>query len=472
MKKIFAISLVLLLVLSGCTQQAAPEIPEPEPVPKEMPEEPPAYLSYSDDSVSFDYPDWPDATIEDENLIMLKSDGNCIFSVGKYKAPSSLMQEGMERDMGAVFDGEYATYIMDPEGIHYNAKTKLSYCNYDTYTFSMMCPGEVDSTILSTAQCHKRNITMQPGLGLMPIPTNDSSELIVEGFKNARANGAEVLSWYLFWGPVANNWTLTDHIMEPLTYEGKSMILMSVIYVNLLGEFPPHYESFEDPGFKEEFAEFSVDFVERYEPDYYFIGGEVEIYLNAHRDEIPAYKELLAYTYKEIKKARPETQVGFVSTYHYSTANNATDIIQTLAPEVDLIGYTVHPYEQEYSYKNVSRGLEALEDVKNVVPGKPYAIVETGWSSSSLLESSEEKQVEFLYDFFQFYESSDAEFIIWFSFHELSDCSEAAERHLDGMDMDPEYVERFEEFMCSSGLKRTDGTPKKSWTVWQEHIKE
>ena len=470
MKQIIVLGMILVL-LFGCCQETAPEIPTPEPQPSEPPAE---QVPHSIDSLSFDYPDWPDADTEDETLLMLKSDGNCIFAVGRYPVPSSFIKNNMEEDLGAVFDGDYAQYIMHPGDKDYNATTRLLYCNYETYSVSIMCPGEVDPGILSTARCNKRNLTLKPGLGIMPVPANDSTELIAEGFKEARANGAEVLSWYLFWGPLADNWTISDYAMEPLSHEGKTVVLMNVIYVNLLGEYPPEFQSFDDPGFKEAFAEFSIDFVERYKPDYYFIGGEVDIYLSTHRDQIPAYKELLAYTYKEIKKASPETQVGFVVTYHYSTANNATDIIETLAPEVDLIGYTVHPYEEEYSYKNVSRGLEALQDVKNVVPGKPYAIVETGWSSSPLLESSEDKQVEFLNDFFSFYESSDAEFVIWFSLHEFSDCSEFAEKHLSELDyeMDEGYVERFEEFMCSSGLKKTDGTPTKAWGVWQEHIKE
>ena len=472
MKKTILLCVVLLFFL-GCAQQHAPEAPAPELQPP--PQEPPrSNLLYSDASITFEYPDWQDASTQDENLLMLKTNGTCIFSVGVYPAPFSLMKQNMGEELEAVFDGDYAEYIMHPGGADYNARTRLLYCDYETYAVSMMCPGRVDSSILSEASCSKRSINTRPGLGLMPIPANDSSELLVESFRKARANGADVLSWYFFWGPLADNWTVSDYLMGPLSYEGKTAVLMNVIYVNLLGDYPPEFQSFDDPGFKEAFADFSVDFVERYKPDYYFIGGEVDIYLNSHRDQIPAYKELLAYTYKEIKEASPETQVGFVVTYHYSTANNATDIIETLAPEVDLIGYTVHPYEENFSYKNVSRGLEALEDVKNVVPGKPYAIIETGWSSSPLLESSEEKQVEFLDDFFSFYESSDAEFVIWFSLHEFSDCSEYAEKHLADLDPRPdeEYVEFFKEYMCSTALIRTDGTPKKAWAAWQEHIKE
>jgi hypothetical protein len=248
---------------------------------------------------------------------------------------------------------------------------------------------------------------------------------------------------------------------------------MNVIHTNVLGEYPPEFESFTDPGFKEAFAEFSVDFVERYQPDYYFIGGEVDIYLNEHRDEIPAFREVQNHAYRSIKASSPETIVGLVVTYHYARDFDALDIIRTLAPDCDILGYTVHPHLENFSYRDVSRGLEYLNEVADVIPDKPFAIIETGWSSSALLESSEELQVEFLHDYFSFIDSGGAEFVIWFSLNDQCDCSEAVRTHLEPvphlMD-DEQYVNYFEEFMCSPGLKYADGSPKKAWHVWQEYI--
>jgi hypothetical protein len=248
---------------------------------------------------------------------------------------------------------------------------------------------------------------------------------------------------------------------------------MNVIHTNVLGKYPPEFDSFVDPGFKEEFAEFSVDFVERYQPDYYFVGGEVDIYLDNHRDEIPAFQEVLSQTYREVKKASPQTIVGLVVTYHYARDYDALDIIQTLAPECDILGYTVHPHLENFSYRDISRGLEYLNEVSEVVPDKPFAIIETCWSSSPLLESSEELQAEFVHDFFSFVDSGGAEFVIWFSLNDQCDCSEAARTHLEPhpeVMEDEEYVRFFEEFMCSPGLKYADGSPKKAWYTWQQYL--
>ncbi|MBD3398155.1 hypothetical protein GF412_03115 [Candidatus Micrarchaeota archaeon] len=471
MKEGTAFLLAVVLLLAGCPQETSPEIPAPEPQPEAPPEEPPA-TEFSIGYFSFEHPDWEDALPQDKNTFLLKTGEGCAFSAGEYPLSSRILRQELEKQFGAEFSGEYIEYTINAEGTSYNAITRAIYCDYKTYTLSLMCIDEPDSSLLSSAECKKREPDIKPGLGLMPIPANDSSELILPAFREARENGADILSWYFFWGPLENNLTVADHIMEPLSYEGKTAVLMNIIYSNVLGEFPERYESFDEPGFKEDFADFSVDFVKRYSPDYYFIGGEVDIYLNMHREQLPAFKELLSHTYERIKEESPETQVGTVVTYHYAKDYNATDIIQELAPECDLIGYTVHPYEGRYNYSNVSRGTEYLEELPEVVQGKPYAILETGWSSSPLLGSSEEKQDQFLEEFFSHYENSDAEFMIWFSLHEWSDCREHSERYtkdLPEIEKKEEYLERFREFLCSLGLKNPDRSPKKAWATWKEY---
>ncbi|MBD3389567.1 hypothetical protein GF415_01275 [Candidatus Micrarchaeota archaeon] len=468
MQKLLTLLLLPLLLLCGCAGEGNTPPGEEQPPP-------PSIKHYSSGILFFDYPDWEDVPAEDEEMFMLKTDGNCIFSAARYLAASVFLKERLEEDFGAEFSGEYAEYAVPTEQETYHAKTRIIYCDYETYAISMVCPEPPDAPILSSAGCERKNLNTKPGLGLMPLPANDSSSLIVPAFRESRENGADVLSWYFFWGPLENNWTVADHLMEPISYEGKTAVLMNVIYSNVLGEYPERYESFDEPGFREDFADFSVEFVKRYKPDYYFVGGEVDIYLNSHRGQVPAFKELLSHTYERVKEESPETQLGVVVTYHYAKEYNATDIIQELAPECDLIGYTVHPYEGSYNYSNVSRGMEYLEEVPEVVPGKPYAILETGWSSSEFLGSSEEKQNQFLEDFFSYYERTDAEFVIWFSLHEWSDCTEAAAPYVEDfpeVQENEEYMERFREYLCSLGLKNPDGTPKKSWATWQEYTEE
>jgi hypothetical protein len=404
---------------------------------------------------------------------MLKSNGTNAFSAARYPVPSALMRQQLEQNLGATFEGEYAYHSLGSDEAALKAVTRVLYCDYETYTLTLAGPETPDAGLLAVAKCKARELNIRDGVGIMPIPINCDSAMITSAFREARGLGAEVISWYFFWGGLEEDWAVADYVMEGLSHEGKSVAVMNVIHTNVLGKYPPEFDSFVDPGFKEGFAEFSVDFVERYQPDYYFIGGEVDIYLNNHRDEIPAFQEVLSHTYREIKKASPETIVGLVVTYHYARDYDALDIIQTLAPECDILGYTVHPHLENFSYRDISRGLEYLNEVSEVVPDKPFAIIETAWSSSALLESSEELQAEFVHDFFSFVDSGGAEFVIWFSLNDQCDCSEAARTHLEPvpeMMEDEQYVRFFEEFMCSPGLKYADGSPKKAWYTWQQYL--
>ena len=429
-------------------------------------------LTYSDEAISFEYPDWAEIASDEEEVFLLRSDGSNVFFASRYPVPSTLMMQEMEKNLGAVFDGEYCFYKLDSEGNKLNAISRIIHSDYQTYVITIASAGQPDKNLLSSVRSVRRTLTLKDGVGLMPIPANGDASLLPQACREARTLGAEVISWYFFWGDLADDWTVADCVMECLSYEGKSVAVMNIIHTNVLGKYPPEFNHFADPGFKEAFAEFSIEFVDRYKPEYYFIGGEVDIYLNAHRDEIPAFKEVYDYAYREIKKASPDTKVGTVFAYHYARDYGALDIIRTLAAESDVIGYTVHPYKGDFMYDDVSRGLEYLNEVGDVVPDKPYAILETCWSSSPLLGSSEDLQAEFVHDFFTYADSSDAEFVIWFSLHDQDDCSEAAATHLEpvpDLQIDEEYVKAFEEFMCSPGLKYSDGSPKKAWYIWKQY---
>jgi hypothetical protein len=387
-----------------------------------------------------------------------------------------MLKDRLELEFGSSFggnNGEYLNFTMSPGGTHFDAKTRIVYCNYDAYSLTIACAGETpEASILSSASCVKRNLTIVPKLAIIPTPTNDNPSGILPAIREARENGVDVLDWYFGWKGLDGNWSTSDYVMEPLSYEGRSAAMVEAIHTNVLPEYPRGYESFDDLGFAEDFSDFSAAFVARYKPDYFFVGSEVDDYLYKNREKIPAFKELLRMTREKVKAVNPSTKFGFTVTYHDAISNNATDIAQTLAPEADLVAYTSHGYRGMFVYDNVSRGVAYLEGARDVVPGKPYAIIETGWSSSTLLNSSEEKQAEFAREYFRFINSTDAEFVKWWGLNDGKDCTEGAESFLtDNPELmkDGSFMVPFKEYLCSLALKRSDGTPKLAWRVWQEN---
>ena len=431
-------------------------------------------LTWTDDAVSFEYPDWQEVESDEEAIFLFRSNGESVFFASRYPVSSALLKQELVKNLGAEFYGDYGYYTLDTGDAGLDAITRVLYSDYHTYLVTIASANNTDKSILSSVKRVERTLNTRGNIGIMPIPVNGDASFLPQACRKARDLGAGVLSWYFFWGGLENDWTVADCVMECLSHEGKTAAVMNIIHTNVLGKYPSEFSHFKDPGFKEAFADFSVGFVERYHPDYYFIGGEVDIYLDSHRKEIPVFKAVYDYAYEEIKKACPETKVGSVFAYHYARDYDALDIIRTLGENSDIVGYTVHPHQENFSYADVSRGLEYLNEVKDVIPDKPFGILETCWSSSPLLDSSEELQAQFVHDFFSFAGSGVAEFVIWFSLHDQGDCSEAAQVHLGPhpeLQVDEEYVKAFEEFMCSPGLFRSDGTPGKAVEVWEQYVR-
>ena len=179
-------------------------------------------LIYSDEAISFEYPDWPDVSPDDDEIFMLKSDGSSVFSAARYPVPSSLMIDEMEKNLGAVFNGEYGYYLLDADGNELNAITRVLYSDYGAYALTIAGTDQPDKSLLSSARRISRDLNIKEGIGIMPIPINGDASLLPEACREARNLGAEVISWYFFWGGLEDDWSVADYIMECLSHEGKS----------------------------------------------------------------------------------------------------------------------------------------------------------------------------------------------------------------------------------------------------------
>ena len=67
-----------------------------------------------------------------------------------------------------------------------------------------------------------------------------------------------------------------------------------------------------------------------------------------------------------------------------------------------------------------------LEELPNLYPGKPFAVVETGWNTSARFASSEAQQTDFVRLLRHHAERSRAEFIDLFILQDGEDCTQAA----------------------------------------------
>lgn len=163
------------------------------------------------------------------------------------------------------------------------------------------------------------------------------------------------------------------------------------------------------------------------------------------------------------------TRVGVVISFRDAEKKGQWPLVKRLAEQVDLIGYTVYGYEDPgFRFGVPADGLRWLERLPEGVPGKPYAVVETGWNSAAVLDSNETEQAEFARLFVRHLATTRAEFVTWFLFQDGKDCSRTAKSFLGPLGAlgAGKQIEIFKAFLCNFGLRRNDGTPKPAWEVF------
>ena len=168
------------------------------------------YLTYSDDAITFQYPDWPDMTPPEEEIFLFKSNGTEIFTAASYRVPIITLKQELEKSLGAVFEGEYAYYTLDTDGQPMESVTRLLYNDYQTYALSLAGPERPDASVLDTAEIKIRELNTIKGLGIMPMPAKSQFERLDEACREARGLGAEVLDYYFFWSWLDESWEISD----------------------------------------------------------------------------------------------------------------------------------------------------------------------------------------------------------------------------------------------------------------------
>jgi hypothetical protein len=309
----------------------------------------------------------------------------------------------------------------------------------------------------------------RPLFAMIPGAPDGDPSLVPSAFNLSRdVLGAELLYWYVSYADLAKNGG-NPFVMQSLAKGGRTAINFGIVHTTVQGKYPKPWKSFTDSGFAAAFAQAAADFAKRNRPDYIFIGNEANTYLAEHRDEAPAYEELVRRTREAVHRAEPATRVGVVISFRDAEKKGQWPLVKRLAQQVDLIGYTVYGYEDPgFRFGVPADGLRWLERLPEGVPGKPYAVVETGWNSAAVLDSNEAEQAEFARLFVRHLATTRAEFVTWFLFQDGKDCSRTAKSFLGpfaGIGAGKQ-IEIFKAFLCNFGLRRNDGTPKPAWEVF------
>jgi|GEM_PF-1186473 len=460
---------------------------------------------FSAGSFSIGYPEnWQDVEIADEPTILNKGYGYCAMAVNRfgYFTPNLLklvVEDYMQDEPEWNGNGYEGNFVSD-DGTEFYSKNRILYCNCATYLISVACAEDnfdekTADEIIDSAKCDYEFPPAYDGkgkLGIVIAPPGEETfmEVYCENLKESRNAGIYLSHMYFSWGKIETsegvyNWSVPDYVVEMNELNDMKMSgVVMVIYTNQIGELPSDVEftSFKDEKLKERFADFMIEFLDRYGEtmEYVEIGNEVNIYLEEHPDEIDDFKEFYSYVYDKIKEKHPETKVSTIFAYHAAKETDSVYIIEDLADVGDFNAFTLYIYGDKFAFDGVINNTKTYFDGIEEISDKPFAMVETGWSTSPMLKSSEEKQVEYIDEVFDILEEKKdkMEFFGWFDSNDVAEenCEEIAESFISesmGEDIkENEYWAYFEEFICTLGLRDVDNNPKLGWDEWISKSRE
>lgn len=321
-------------------------------------------------------------------------------------------------------------------------------------------------------------------LGLWINPKDADMQYYDEALSQAREAHIQVAHLYVQWGMVEKSrgkydWAVPDYILGKFDdYGFEPVVVIPIIFTTKLDVMPQDvsFTRFSDPAFVERFVQFTRTLTKRYpQIQYLIVGNEIDVYLCTHPDAVEDFGRLV----EAVADACTIT-VGTEVAIHSVVQTHCETLIQK-ALTGDMVFYTFYPMSGEFSFAGDPQKTETYFDaMENLAKGRKIAVVETSWSSSPSLESSEEKQAEYVRELFSILKErrEKIEFLMWITLHDSTpeECRKSAEFFVKGVQDDvlqnTEVMNRFSAFMCFLGLRQVDGTPKKAWYEWMEQVKQ
>lgn len=201
------------------------------------------------------------------------------------------------------------------------------------------------------------------------------------------------------------------------------------------------------------------------------IGNEIDGYDTSGEDPLfwEDYGEFLSQVNDFIKLTNPEVQVGFTGTLKGLVEEPTR--FNTLLENVDLLGVTYYPLEDDFDVKRPSTLEDDFDDLLEVYTDKPIYVQEIGYQTSSENKSNETKQADFFCNLFSYWDDH-VEEIQSVNIVRLNDLSTLAATNLAapyGIDDDG-----FIEYLRSLGIRTQEGEgeEKKAFEVIKDHMDE
>jgi hypothetical protein len=201
---------------------------------------------------------------------------------------------------------------------------------------------------------------------------------------------------------------------------------------------------------------------------YLSIGNEVDVYLLPHPREWAAYQAFYNDGVAYVHTLAPWIKVGVTVTHDGAIANRVQ--VQNLNGRSDVFMMTYYPLANRFMARNPDSALTDIQKMVDLAKSRLLILQEVGYPSSAILSSSEQKQAQFVTQVFRAWKANANRipFLNFFLLHDLPTqmCAELAKYY--GLPSD----RNFQSFLCSLGLRHSDGRPKLAWTSLMDAVRK
>jgi hypothetical protein len=193
---------------------------------------------------------------------------------------------------------------------------------------------------------------------------------------------------------------------------------------------------------------------------YLSIGNEVDSYFSSHPTEWTQYENFYDDALAYVHQTMPGIQVGVTTTFNGASGAAKANIAQ-LNTMSDVWIFTYYPVGPGFVPKGPQSPGNDFATMLTLAGSHPVVLQEVGYPTSSVLSSSEADQATFVTNVFQAWQtrSQQIPFLSYFDLHDFTSdfCASLAQYYNNPNDS------AFEAYLCSLGLRHSDGTPKTAW---------
>lgn len=196
------------------------------------------------------------------------------------------------------------------------------------------------------------------------------------------------------------------------------------------------------------------------------LGNEVDVYLNNHPTELPAFLNFVKTTRAFLKGAGVKAPVGLITTF--DGLQRHPDLVKQIQSNFDVTMMTYYPLTQNFQVLPMSDVGKHFDDMLAVAGSKPLILTEVGCPAGEANKSNEDIQAEFIAKIFDQFKQrgSKITFANYFMQSDFPDqMVEMLEQYYQFKD------DGFRSYLGSLGLKKSSGTPRKAFGEFKKQLR-